>query len=191
MGAKRRNVNIGGNSERQTLNQLLACLDGFDKNDNVVVLAATNDEDSLDNALRRPGRFDSQVPVPKPDMRGRSALFKHYLAKVKVSTDVSAELLAKQTPGCTGADIAALVNSAAIMAASRGGEYIELTDLEEARDKQLMGPGLKSRKKTKEQLRLTAYHEAGHTIVNLFTEGAPELHKVTVLSRGHSGGAVS
>lgn len=189
MGAKRRNINIGGNSERQTLNQLLACMDGFDKNDNVVVVAATNDPDSLDTALKRPGRFDSQVPVARPDLKGRADIFKLYLAKVKVAKDVSAEFLAKQTPGCTGADIAALVNSAAIMAAGRGGEFVELRDLEEARDKQLMGPGLKSRKKTKEALRLTAFHEAGHTIVNLFTEGAPELHKVTVLSRGHSGGA--
>lgn len=189
VGGKRK-ASPGGRpgSERQTLNQLLAAMDGFDKHDNVIVIAATNDPDSLDSALRRPGRFDSTVQVSPPDMAGRVETFKLYLDKVTLAAGVDPMTLAKATPGFTGAQIEAIVNSAAIMAASRGAESVDMFDLEEAMDKQWMGPAHRSRKKTEEMMRLTAFHEAGHTLAALYTHGAKELHKVTVLGRGNAGG---
>jgi len=189
VGGKRR-ASPGGRpgSERQTLNQLLAAMDGFDKNDNVIVIAATNDPDSLDSALRRPGRFDSTVQVSPPDMAGRVETFQLYMKKITMAAGVDPMILAKATPGFTGAQIEAIVNSAAIMAASRGAAAVDMFDMEEAMDKQWMGPAHRSRKKTEEMMRLTAFHEAGHTLAALYTNGAKELHKVTVLGRGNAGG---
>ncbi len=185
----RRKVNIGGGSERQTLNQLLSSMDGFTKSENVIVIAATNAPDILDPALTRPGRFDSTVDVPLPDVRGRKDIIDLYLSKVVVSKDIDAELLAKATPGFSGAQLEALVNSAALMAANRGADMIEMQDVEEARDKLIMGPAKKSRARKEETMRLTAYHEGGHTLTAMLTKGADTLHKVTILPRGFSGGA--
>lgn len=189
VGGKRRSAGMGrAGTERQTLNQLLAAMDGFDKHDNVIVIAATNDPESLDSALRRPGRFDSTVDVSPPDVAGRVETFQLYLGRVTVAEGVDATTLAKATPGFTGAQIEAIVNSAAIIAASRGASEVDMGDLEEAMDKSWMGPAHRSRKKTAAMMRLTAFHESGHTLAALLTPGAKELHKVTVLGRGSAGG---
>ena len=188
LGGKRQK-SIGSNSERQTLNQLLSCMDGFTKNENVIVIAATNSPDILDAALRRPGRFDSTVDVPLPDVKGRREIIDLYLSRVIVSPDVDAVLLARATPGFSGAQLEAMINSAALMAAQRGAARIETEDVEEARDKVIMGPAKKSRVQKAEIMRLTAYHESGHTMAALKTRGARDLHKVTILPRGASGGA--
>lgn len=188
LGGKRK-VSIGSGSERQTLNQLLSCMDGFSKNENVIVIGATNSPEILDPALTRPGRFDSTVDVPLPDVRGREELIEFYLKKVVAAKDIDPVLLAKATPGFSGAQIEALINSAALMAANRNSDLIEMCDIEEARDKLIMGPAKKSRVKKESVMRLTAYHEGGHTLVALLTPGADPLHKVTILPRGFSGGA--
>lgn len=189
LGASR-TTRAGAADTRQVLNQLLTCMDGFDSSEaNVIVIAATNDPNALDSALRRKGRFDAEVAVPKPDREGRQALFEYYLKKVKVAAGVSVETLARATSSLTGADIAAMVNAAAIWAAQRGGDTVTMADLEEARDKQWMGTAHRSRRVTEEETKRTAFHEAGHTLVSLFTPGAPLLHKVTVLGRGMSGGS--
>lgn len=188
LGGKRK-VSIGGGSERQTLNQLLSSMDGFSKNENVIVIAATNTPEILDPALTRPGRFDSTVNVPLPDVKGRQEIIELYLSRVVSSKNVDPLLLARATPGFSGAQIEALINSAALMAAQRGADAIEAQDVEEARDKIIMGPAKKSRVKKEEQMRLTAYHEGGHTLTAVKTVGAHDLHKVTILPRGFSGGA--
>lgn len=188
LGGKRK-VSIGAGSERQTLNQLLSSMDGFSKNENVIVIAATNSPDILDPALTRPGRFDSTVDVPLPDVKGRKEILDLYLSKVVAARTVDSELLAKATPGFSGAQLEALVNSAALMAANRGADEIEIMDVEEARDKLIMGPAKKTRVRKAETMRLTAYHEGGHTLTALLTRGADPLHKVTILPRGFSGGA--
>jgi ATP-dependent metalloprotease FtsH len=188
MGAKRGRVSLGSGAERQTLNQLLACMDGFEKGENVVVIAATNNPEILDAALIRPGRFDSQVSVPLPDINGRREILDLYLSKVPVGEGVDPQLLAAATPGMSGAAIATMVNTAAIEAAKAGRKAVSMEDLEEARDKTWMGPAMRSRRRTAKDLELTAYHEGGHTIASLLTRGAAELHKVTVLQRGNAGG---
>jgi ATP-dependent metalloprotease FtsH len=188
MGAKRR-VSAGASNDRQTLNQLLASMDGFSKNENVIVIAATNTPDMLDPALIRPGRFDVRVNVPLPDVKGRKDIFDLYLSKVVVSPIIDSELLARATPGFSGAQIEAMINSAALMAAQRDADFIEMADMEEARDKIIMGPGKRSKVSKLEQLKLVAFHEAGHTLASLFTKGSDDLHKVTILPRGFSGGA--
>ena len=188
LGGKRK-VSIGGGSERQTLNQLLSCMDGFTKNENVIIIGATNSPEILDPALTRPGRFDSTVDVPLPDVRGRREIIDLYLGKVVCGPEVDSELLAKATPGFSGAQLEALVNSAALMAAQRGADQIETSDVEEARDKLIMGPAKKSRVRNERTMRLTAYHEGGHTLTALLTHGTDPLHKVTILPRGFSGGA--
>ena len=188
LGGKRK-VSIGGGSERQTLNQLLSSMDGFSKNENVIVIAATNTPEILDPALTRPGRFDSTVNVPLPDVKGRQEIIELYLSRVVASPSVDPLLLARATPGFSGAQIEALINSAALMAAQRGADSIQTADVEEARDKIIMGPAKKSRVKKEEQMRLTAYHEGGHTLTAVKTRGAHDLHKVTILPRGFSGGA--
>jgi ATP-dependent metalloprotease len=188
LGGKRK-VSIGGGSERQTLNQLLSSMDGFTKNENVIVIAATNSPDILDPALTRPGRFDSTVDVPLPDVKGRKEIIDLYLTKVVAARAIDSELLAKATPGFSGAQLEALVNSAALMAAHRGAEQVYMSDFEEARDKLIMGPAKKSRVRRPEAMKLTAYHEGGHTLTALLTKGTDPLHKVTILPRGFSGGA--
>ena len=189
LGGKRRAA-MGSGNERQTLNQLLACMDGFAKNEGVIVIAATNTPDILDPALTRPGRFDSAVDVPLPDVRGRREILDLYLSKCVVDAgSVSPDLLARATPGFSGAQLEALVNSAALMAAARGSDSIEGGDVEEARDKLIMGPSKLSRVRIPEQQRLTAYHEGGHTLVSMLTPTTAPLHKVTILPRGQSGGA--
>jgi len=188
LGGKRK-VSIGAGSERQTLNQLLSSMDGFTKNENVIVIAATNSPDILDPALTRPGRFDSTVDVPLPDVKGRKEIIDLYLTKVVAARAIDSELLAKATPGFSGAQLEALVNSAALMAAHRGAEQVYMSDFEEARDKLIMGPAKKSRVRRPEAMKLTAYHEGGHTLTALLTKGTDPLHKVTILPRGFSGGA--
>ena len=188
LGGKRK-VSIGGGSERQTLNQLLSSMDGFTKNENVIVIAATNSPEILDAALVRPGRFDTTVNVPLPDVKGRQEIIELYLTKVVVSKDLDAALLARATPGFSGAQLEAMINSAALMAANRGADEISMVDMEEARDKVIMGPAKKGRVQKAETINMTAYHEGGHTLTALLTRGANPLHKVTVLPRGMSGGA--
>jgi len=188
MGAKRGRVSMGSGSERQTLNQLLACMDGFSKTDNVIVIAATNNPEILDSALVRPGRFDSRVDVPLPDIRGRREIIQLYLDKVPCAEGIDAALLAAATPGMSGAAIATMINSAAIQAAKAGRSVVTSEDLEEARDKTWMGPALRSRRRTLQEMELTAYHEGGHTLAGILTAAAQELHKVTILPRGPAGG---
>lgn len=186
VGAKRDRFN--GGSQRQTLNQMLASMDGFEKSDNVVVVAATNDPDSLDSALVRPGRFDTKVQVPLPSRDGRRDILEYYIGKVKAAADVDAQLLSAATPGMSGAQIEAMINEAAILASKRGAEEVDLEDIEEARDKVWMGPALRSRKQTERTKRITAYHEAGHTLTALLVKHESPLHKVTIVPRGNAGG---
>lgn len=190
LGGKRRGGGVGGQDrERQTLNQLLSCMDGFSKNEGVIVIAATNAPEILDPALTRPGRFDSMVDVSLPDVKGRREILEYYLEKTVVGPGINSDILAKATPGFSGAQLEAMVNSAALMAASRDAEAVEMRDMEEARDKLIMGPSKVSRVITPAVKRLTAYHEGGHTLINLLSSASPPLHKVTILPRGMSGGA--
>jgi len=171
----------------QTINQLLAEMDGFNKSEGVVVLGATNKRENLDPALLRPGRFDVEVQVWPPDLKGRTELFDHYLSKVKAdSNEVNAASLAKKTVGFLGAQIANMVNQAAIKAARENASLITMKDLEWALDKERMGPEKKNKIDDKEALRRTASHEAGHTIVNYFTKHALPINKVTITPRGHT-----
>ncbi|XP_065321985.1 ATP-dependent zinc metalloprotease YME1L-like isoform X2 [Gordionus sp. m RMFG-2023] len=170
----------------QTVNQLLAEMDGFHKNEGIIVLGATNRKEDLDKALIRPGRFDMEVHISSPDLKGRTDIFNYYLDKVKTNKDVDAIQLAKGTTGYTGADIENLVNQAALRAAKDSLPNVNMRYLENARDKILMGPEKKSRIPDKESNRITAYHEAGHTLVSYFTKDSLPLHKVTIIPRGFS-----
>jgi len=172
----------------QTINQLLAEMDGFVANEGVIVLGATNRKDQLDSALLRPGRFDTSVEVPVPDLNGRLAILGLYLGKVKHDMSVDVEQLAKLTFGFTGAELENMVNTAAIKAASQAKEWVTMQDFIDSHDKITIGTDWKSRQKDKEDLKLTAYHEAGHTLVAMYTSDATPLHKVTIVSRGQSGG---
>ncbi|KAI1289501.1 ATP-dependent zinc metalloprotease YME1 -like protein [Halotydeus destructor] len=185
VGAKRTNSVLHPYAN-QTINQLLTEMDGFRQNEGVIVLGATNRRDDLDKALLRPGRFDVEVTVPVPDLKGRTQIFDLYLSKVKTGSDVTSELLAKRTTGFTGADIENMVNQAALRAAIEGAADVRMSFLENARDKLIMGPERKSRLPDEESNRITAYHEAGHTLVALKTKDATPLHKVTIVSRGQS-----
>jgi len=177
----------GGHDEReQTLNQLLVEMDGFTTTDNVILIAATNRPDVLDTALLRPGRFDRQITIDKPDIRGREAILAIHTRKTPLAGDVSISVLAKSTPGFSGADLANLVNEAALMASRSDKESIDASDFEQARDKVLMGPERKSMYLSEEQKKLTAYHEAGHVLVAANTEGSDPIHKVTIIPRGRS-----
>lgn len=177
----------GGHDEReQTLNQLLVEMDGFTTTDNVILIAATNRPDVLDSALLRPGRFDRQITIDKPDIRGREAILAIHTRKTPLAEDVSISVLAKSTPGFSGADLANLVNEAALIASRSDQETITAEDFEQARDKVLMGPERRSMFITEEQKRLTAYHEAGHVLVAAFTQGSDPIHKVTIIPRGRS-----
>ncbi|KAI5453245.1 i-AAA protease yme1 [Naganishia albida] len=171
---------------RQTLNQLLVELDGFEESEGIVVIAATNFPDSLDPALVRPGRFDRNVVVPLPDVRGRVAILKHHMADVQFDVDVDPSIIARGTPGMSGADLRNLVNTAAIKASKEGSKHVTLRDFEWAKDRILMGAERKSHFVTPEGKKMTAYHEAGHALMALRTKGAHPLHKVTIMPRGRA-----
>ncbi|MBW8034262.1 MAG: ATP-dependent zinc metalloprotease FtsH [Planctomycetes bacterium] len=180
----------GGHDEReQTLNAILVEMDGFDTNDQVIVIAATNRADILDHALTRPGRFDRQVVVPLPDLKGRMKILKIHARKVKISDDVDFERLAKQTPMFSGAELEALINEAAISASMLEKDHVEMIDLEEARDKVRWGRAKKSRVVDDHDREMTAYHESGHALVQYMLKEADPLHKVSIIPRGPFGGA--
>jgi cell division protease FtsH len=180
----------GGHDEReQTLNAILVEMDGFDTNDQVIVCAATNRVDVLDPALTRPGRFDRQIYVPLPDVKGRMDILKVHSRKVKLGPNVDLLRLARATPGFSGADLAAIINEAALGATLAGKEFIEQDDLEESRDKVRWGRARKSRVIDEKEKLATAYHEAGHAVVQHLTKDADPIHKVTIIPRGNFGGA--
>ncbi len=177
----------GGNDEReQTLNQMLVEMDGFETNLGVIVMAATNRPDILDPALLRPGRFDRQVYVTLPDVRGREQILNVHMRKVPVGQDIKADILARGTPGFSGADLANLVNEAALFAARRSGRVVEMVDFEKAKDKIMMGPERKSMVMPEEERKNTAYHEAGHALVARLMPKTDPVHKVTVIPRGRA-----
>ena len=180
----------GGHDEReQTLNAILVEMDGFDTNDQVIVIAATNRSDILDHALTRPGRFDRQIFVPLPDLKGRVDILSVHAKKVKLGPDVKLERLARGTPMFSGADLAAIINEAALAATMSNKDYVEMTDLEEARDKVRWGRARKSHVIDEKEKEITAYHEAGHTLVQSLLADADPLHKVSIIPRGPMGGA--
>ncbi len=177
----------GGNDEReQTLNQMLVEMDGFESGQGVIVIAATNRPDVLDPALLRPGRFDRQVVVPLPDIRGREQILRVHMRKVPLSTNVDASILARGTPGFSGADLANLVNEAALFAARRNGRTVDMTDFEKAKDKIIMGAERRSIVMPEEERRNTAYHESGHAIVARMLPKTDPVHKVTIIPRGRA-----
>ena len=177
----------GGHDEReQTLNQLLVEMDGFESNDGVILIAATNRPDVLDPALMRPGRFDRQIVVDRPDVRGREGILRVHSAKVPLSEDVNLKTVAKGTPGLAGAELANIVNEAALLAARRNQTAVAMEDFEEARDKVLMGTARRSLMLTEEDKRITAFHEAGHALVSALLPDANPLHKVTIIPRGRA-----
>ncbi|KPV41646.1 cell division protein FtsH [Thiohalorhabdus denitrificans] len=179
----------GGHDEReQTLNQLLTEMDGFEGSEGVIVVAATNRPDVLDPALLRPGRFDRQVVVPRPDVRGREFILQVHMKKVPFADDVDAHTIARGTPGFSGADLENLVNEAALMAARRGARLVEMQDFETAKDKVMMGLERKSIVLSEEQRRTTAYHESGHALVAKLLPGTDPVHKVTIIPRGQAMG---
>lgn len=172
----------------QTINQLLSEMDGFQNNGGVIVIGATNRAEDLDKALTRPGRFDSKIPVILPDKKGRKSIIEYYLSKITHDHSVDVEVLAGLTTGMAGAHIQNLINTAAIRAASINSLAVTMLDLQYALDKITLGTDWKSRERKKADLKLTAYHEAGHTLVCLYTEDANPLHKVTIVAKGQSGG---
>jgi len=177
----------GGNDEReQTLNQMLVEMDGFDTGTNVIVIAATNRPDVLDPALLRPGRFDRQVVVPLPDIRGREQILRVHMRKVPIGQDVREDLIARGTPGFSGADLANLVNEAALYAARRNARLVEMIDFENAKDKIMMGAERRGMVMTKEERKNTAYHESGHAVVARMLPGTDPVHKVTIIPRGRA-----
>ncbi|MEK9673478.1 MAG: ATP-dependent zinc metalloprotease FtsH [Rhodospirillaceae bacterium] len=177
----------GGNDEReQTLNQLLVEMDGFEANEGVILVAATNRPDVLDPALLRPGRFDRQVVVPNPDIKGREKILKVHMKKVPLAPDVDAKVIARGTPGFSGADLANLVNEAALLAARAGHRVVTMHDFENAKDKVMMGAERRSMVMTEDEKKLTAYHEAGHAIVGIYTPKHDPIHKVTIIPRGRA-----
>ncbi|HYV48196.1 MAG TPA: ATP-dependent zinc metalloprotease FtsH [Myxococcaceae bacterium] len=175
----------GGHDEReQTLNQLLVEMDGFESNEGVILIAATNRPDVLDPALQRPGRFDRRIVVPRPDLKGRIGVLKVHTKRVPLAPEVDLDIIARGTPGMTGADLENLVNEAALFAARQNKERVDSTDFEAAKDKVLMGPERKSMIMTEKEKRNTAFHEAGHTLVAKLLPGCDPLHKVTIIPRG-------
>ncbi len=182
----------GGHDEReQTLNQLLVEMDGFDSNEGVILLAATNRPDVLDSALLRPGRFDRQIVVDRPDVRGREGILKVHTRKIPLDNNVQISVLAKGTPGFSGADLANMVNEAALLAARKNKRKVDMQDLEEAKDKVLMGAERKSMLISDEEKKSTAFHEAGHALVAKLTPGSDPVHKVTIIPRGRALGATT
>jgi cell division protease FtsH len=181
----------GGNDEReQTLNQLLVEMDGFESTEGVILIAATNRPDVLDPALLRPGRFDRHIVVPNPDLGGREKILRVHMRKVPLATDADPKVLARGTPGFSGADLANLVNEAALLAARRGKRTVGMSELEEAKDKVLMGAERRSLAMTEEEKKLTAYHEGGHALVALNVIGSDPIHKATIIPRGRALGMV-
>jgi cell division protease FtsH len=177
----------GGNDEReQTLNQLLVEMDGFETGQGIIVIAATNRPDVLDPALLRPGRFDRQVVVPLPDIRGREQILNVHMRKVPIGSDVRADVLARGTPGFSGADLANLVNEAALFAARRSARLVEMIDFERAKDKIIMGAERRSIVMPEDERRNTAYHESGHAIVARMLPKTDPVHKVTIIPRGRA-----
>jgi cell division protease FtsH len=177
----------GGNDEReQTLNQLLVEMDGFEANEGIIIIAATNRPDVLDPALLRPGRFDRQIVVPNPDVAGREKILKVHMRKVPLAPDVDAKVLARGTPGFSGADLANLVNEAALLAARRNKRLVTQAEFEDSKDKVMMGAERRSMIMTEEEKLATAYHEAGHALVNVLVQGNDPLHKVTIIPRGRA-----
>lgn len=178
---------MGGNDEReQTLNQMLVQMDGFETGTNVIVIAATNRPDVLDQALLRPGRFDRQVVVPLPDIRGREQILNVHMKKVPVATDVQTDVIARGTPGFSGADLANLVNEAALFAARRNGRVVSMADFELAKDKIMMGAERKSMVMNEDEKKNTAYHESGHALVAKLMPKSDPVHKVTIIPRGRA-----
>lgn len=187
VGRKRSNgIGVGNEERDQTLNQLLVEMDGFEANEGIIVLAATNRPDMLDSALLRPGRFDRHVIVSNPDVLGRERILEIHLQKVPLAPDVDRMAIARRTPGFSGADLANLVNEAALLAARRGNSVVTMAEFEDAKDKILMGAERRSLVMTQEERRITAYHEAGHALVAFFTPGHDPLHKVTIVPRGRA-----
>jgi cell division protease FtsH len=177
----------GGHDEReQTLNQLLVEMDGFESNDGVILVAATNRPDVLDPALLRPGRFDRQIVVDAPDVRGREGILRVHTRKIPLGSDVRLETIAKGTPGMAGADLANLVNEAAVLAARRNKTLVDMQDFEDAKDKVMLGVERRSLVLTEDERKLTAYHEAGHAVVALKIPGSDPVHKVTIVPRGRA-----
>jgi cell division protease FtsH len=181
----------GGNDEReQTLNQLLVEMDGFEANEGIILIAATNRPDVLDPALLRPGRFDRQVVVPNPDLNGREKILRVHMRNVPLAADVNVKTLARGTPGFSGADLANLVNEAALMAARKNRRMVQMRDFEDAKDKVMMGAERKSLAMSEEEKKLTAYHEGGHALVALSVPSADPVHKATIIPRGRALGMV-
>lgn len=181
----------GGNDEReQTLNQILVEMDGFEPNEGIVVIAATNRADVLDRALLRPGRFDRQIQVPHPDIQGRDEILQIYLRKVKCEANIDSKIIAKNTPGFSGADLSNLVNEAALLAAKRNKRFVTMQELEDSKDKELMGVARKSMAMSEDQKKITAYHEGGHATVSIYVKGSRAIHKATIVPRGNSLGMV-
>ena len=181
----------GGNDEReQTLNQLLVEMDGFEANEGVILISATNRPDVLDPALLRPGRFDRQIVVPNPDILGREKILKVHMRKVPLGPDVEARIIARGTPGFSGADLANLVNEAALLAARKGKRVVAMAEFEEAKDKVMMGSERRSMVMTDEEKKLTAYHEAGHAVVAIHCPESDPIHKATIIPRGRALGMV-
>src|SRR5690349_16110760 len=177
----------GGHDEReQTLNQLLVEMDGFESNEGVILLAATNRPDILDPALLRPGRFDRQIVVDMPDVKGREQILRVHTRKIPLAADVRLEVIAKGTPGMAGADLANLVNEAAVLAARRNKTLVDMSDFEDAKDKVMLGVERRSLVLTEAERTLTAYHEAGHAIVAIKIPGSDPIHKVTIVPRGRA-----
>src|SRR6476619_6258853 len=189
---RHRGAGLGnGNDEReQTLHQLLVEMDGFEANEGIIIIAATNRPDVLDPALLRPGRFDRQVVVPRPDIDGREQILGVHMKKVPLAPDVDARVIARGTPGFSGADLANLVNEAALLAARRGKRLVAMQEFEDAKDKVLMGTERKSMVMTEDEKRMTAYHEAGHAIVALHEPASDPIHKATIIPRGRALGRV-
>jgi cell division protease FtsH len=181
----------GGNDEReQTLNQLLVEMDGFEANEGIILIAATNRPDVLDPALLRPGRFDRQVVVPNPDVQGREKILKVHVRNVPLAPNVDLKVIARGTPGFSGADLANLVNESALMAARRNKRLVTMAEFEDAKDKIMMGAERRSSAMTQAEKELTAYHEAGHAIMALNVPSADPLHKATIIPRGRALGMV-
>src|SRR5512146_1988822 len=189
---RHRGAGLGnGNDEReQTLNQLLVEMDGVEDNEGIIIIAATNRPDVLDPALLRPGRFDRQVVVPRPDIDGREQILHVHMKKVPLAPDVDARVIARGTPGFSGADLANLVNEAALLAARKGKRLVAAQEFEDAKDKVLMGTERKSMVMTEDEKRMTAYHEAGHAVVALHEPASDPIHKATIIPRGRALGLV-
>ena len=187
---RQRGAGVGGGPDEreQTLNQLLVEMDGFAANEGIIIIAATNRPDILDPALLRPGRFDRQIVVDKPDVRGRLAILKVHTKGKPMAKDVDLDIIARRTPGFTGADLSNLVNEAALLAARRDKHKVGMTEMEEAIERVIAGPERKSHVMSEEEKRLTAYHEGGHTLVGMMLKHADPVHKVTIIPRGRAGG---